>query len=322
MKTYLYFLLDPSENGLWEWKNHTFKHKPFYVGVGVDKRLNVHGSKSDLKNSNNPYKESVFNKLNNLNLKAIRIKILEDISQEEAFSLEIDAISHFKRIIKGGILCNITEGGRNSVYNNLGELNPHSKKVYQYDLNGFFIKEWIGLRSIGRKLNINYNTIGDCCRSNKTSDFTNYSAHNFMWFYDYKGSSIKPYKFKNSNCKKCYVYNLNTLTLIEKFNSIKECGDSLGVDRQVASKSCDKKKLGDFFISSKILNTLILNDIRNRYLHYYFIFDGKSYFRMNLKSVSEVVGVDYLKLKGRVHHKALLNFHLEVNRPVQTLTNN
>jgi hypothetical protein len=45
---YVYIYLDPRKPGWWVFKNHTIKYKPFYIGVGTNKRITVHLNKSNL----------------------------------------------------------------------------------------------------------------------------------------------------------------------------------------------------------------------------------------------------------------------------------
>lgn len=58
----------------------------------------------------------------------------------------------------------------------------NSKKVYQYDLCGNFIKEWKSTREVARFFNIDNIRISRCCR-NLTK-----SALGFKWQYNYKES--------------------------------------------------------------------------------------------------------------------------------------
>ena len=67
----------------------------------------------------------------------------DNLTKEEAINLEIEQIAFYKRYKDGGKLSNITIGGE-TVSDNLitTENDPKcSEKVYQYDLDGNFIKE-------------------------------------------------------------------------------------------------------------------------------------------------------------------------------------
>lgn len=55
--------------------------------------------------------------------------------------------------------------------------NTLRKKIYQYDLQGNFIKEWCGMRVASRELNICYSSIYKCC-SKKVN-----IAGGYVWSY-------------------------------------------------------------------------------------------------------------------------------------------
>lgn len=53
-----------------------------------------------------------------------------------------------------------------------------SKKVYQYDIDGNFIQEFISSSEAGRILNIKNSSISSCCRNKRKT------AGNFKWYYE------------------------------------------------------------------------------------------------------------------------------------------
>lgn len=90
------------------------------------------------------------------------------------------------------------KGENNGMFGKMGKLNPMSKPIFQYDLEGNFIKKWDSCRDADRNLNISYKQISQCL---KTS--TNY-CKGFLWFLTYKGSKIDKYQKYNriQNIKK------------------------------------------------------------------------------------------------------------------------
>lgn len=76
--------------------------------------------------------------------------------------------------------------------------NATSKKVYQYDLNGFFIKSWKSLSSVNRELNI---------QVFPALDKINRSAGHYQWR-TFKLNKIKPYKAKQGVEKLIHVYTI------------------------------------------------------------------------------------------------------------------
>lgn len=67
-----------------------------------------------------------------------------------------------------------------NIINNKKRPSKHNRKVYQYDKNMKFIKEWTNLNEISKELGYNCSAIGNCCLGySKTSN-------GFIWSYDYK----------------------------------------------------------------------------------------------------------------------------------------
>lgn len=79
------------------------------------------------------------------------------------------------------------ENKENNIYTNLEwctkSYNNHynnkhlrcCKKIIQYDLNGFFIKEWSSAREASKALNIQYKNISAVCRGKRNK------CGNFIW---------------------------------------------------------------------------------------------------------------------------------------------
>lgn len=115
---YVYLLLDTRESGNWSYKDLNFDYKPFYVGKGKKKRIEEHYRPSSLKI--NSLKNKIINRIIvDTGEKPKSIKIFENLTEYEAFNIEVDIIKHFGRIDKAtGILSNHTDGGEgHSGYN-------------------------------------------------------------------------------------------------------------------------------------------------------------------------------------------------------------
>jgi hypothetical protein len=114
---YVYFLRrpdkeDPLVPGLWQ---------PFYVGKGHGKRVNSHRKEAEnlLKDSNsynpNVIKNSIIHKLWNQDFDFIEEVVIANISEEDSFYYEMEAITAYGRIDLGtGCLANLTNGGEGS----------------------------------------------------------------------------------------------------------------------------------------------------------------------------------------------------------------
>lgn len=68
-------------------------------------------------------------------------------------------------------------GKCNNMYGKYGNKHHRSKKVYQYNLNGNFIKEWQNAYEIKRELGYSQGEINKCCLNKKNS------AYNYLWKY-------------------------------------------------------------------------------------------------------------------------------------------
>lgn len=163
---------------------HIYKDSkiPFYIGKGNNYRC------ISLASRNSEW----MNIFNNNDIDVILLEYNID-NEDDALQKEIDYISKFKRISDGGSLINITKGGesittefgRNNLgrnnkgsnnyfydkhfvgelnpnYGNKGELNPNSKPVLKFDINGDFIKRYSNLREAGDD-NGDSSAIGLCC---------------------------------------------------------------------------------------------------------------------------------------------------------------
>jgi len=220
-KHYVYIYLDPFKPGKWQYEDITFDYKPFYVGIGVGRRWKEHLSKYNLENDINKIKNKKIKNILNKNENPKIIKIYENLSHQKAKEKEIDVISTFGRIInKSGILTNITPGGDMTSANSLGKNNIHSKQIFQYDLQGNFIKKWECSRDFGRNINKYASNISNCCLGRADS------AYGYVWFYEYKGEKIESYieynRFRDRPeiYKKVYVFNTEN-DLIQTFDSVK-----------------------------------------------------------------------------------------------------
>ena len=135
----------------------------FYVGMGSKER-----AFNDKKGARN-YRWWQYCKENNYEIEIIN----EDLTTNQAWEIEKELIKAFGRngIDKEGQLTNIHEGGH---------ISKSKKKVRQYDLNGFFIKEWesinnaeVWIQSIGVKSR----GVTVCCQ------YKQKSLGGYQWFY-------------------------------------------------------------------------------------------------------------------------------------------
>jgi hypothetical protein len=206
-KCYVYVLMDSSIKMDWQFNNKKFYYKPFYIGMGKDYRINYHGTISDLASTKNTFKKEYIMNLNILGYDIIREKIVENLLPEEACKIEIELIKKFGRIINNsGILTNISKGGELFTY---GSDHPNATSVYQYSLDGIFIKEYLSIVDISID-NLKYvsNRISNCSNKNeKNYPEKIHNACGYIWFKDYKGESIK--QTIDDNDTRIYQYTID-----------------------------------------------------------------------------------------------------------------
>lgn len=203
---------------------------PFYIGIGTC-RLNA--TKNDRyylraynKNSRNNYWIKIANKTDyNIEI------VYEDEDLNIIREKEIELIKLYGRLDqKTGTLCNFTDGGdgafnpssesiRKRLQNTIqrkGKDNHKSRYVYQYSMDGEFIKKYesINLAMIDLELK-NHHGVRSCCIGK------NHYYKNFQWFYEYKGKIISKCKYNGGrNQRKVGKYDINTMKLLENYKSL------------------------------------------------------------------------------------------------------
>jgi hypothetical protein len=120
MEHFVYIYLDPRKPGNYQYGDYTFDYEPLYVGKGNKTRITDHikTAKRRLTKNNKDDKRLKTRFINTLRLiinegyEPIYFKVKENLTEEDAFTLEIDLIKEIGRsCIKTGPLSNITEGG-------------------------------------------------------------------------------------------------------------------------------------------------------------------------------------------------------------------
>lgn len=129
-----------------------------YIGISKDvqKRWAWHGKKYD----RCPHFWNAIQKYGWDNFE--HVVLIENVSLEMANIIERELIKKYKtQNKKYGY--NV-DGGGNGKYGMTGKNNSRSKLIYQYDLNGNFIKEWENAQIASKTLSIPASTIYQSCR--------------------------------------------------------------------------------------------------------------------------------------------------------------
>jgi hypothetical protein len=215
---YVYVFLRPDRPGHYDYDGLVFNMEPFYIGKGSGDRI----SDSEKYIQENSFKCNVINKIHQLNLIIKSEKLMENLTEAEAFICEEKIIKQIGRRkpskrwpCKKGPLVNLTNGGEGYA----------KKPVLQYDMQGNFIKEFpsVGLAMSSTKIS----NISLCCRMKIKM------AGKYIWRYKEKKISpkIDVSDLKNvthGNYPKAVIqYDING-NILSKFDSIKEAMEKTG----------------------------------------------------------------------------------------------
>lgn len=158
------------------------KNEVFYVGIGTKPKKfypSTEYGRAYNKVTRTTYWKNIVNKTDYL----VEI-MLESDSYDFILEKEMEFITLYGRInLKLGSLVNLTDGGKgqvNCLYSKkVREKHSKilSKKVYQYDLEGNFIREWENATIASNNLGIEKTHIGKCCRK------IAYTSGGYKWSY-------------------------------------------------------------------------------------------------------------------------------------------
>jgi hypothetical protein len=109
---YVYIYLDPRKKSKYIFGDYIFNYEPIYVGKGKGYQDTSHFRYSRKKSKIKGMKQIILRELFENNLKPIIIRVLSNISEEEAFDWECEYIKSIGRLCdKSGPLTNLTNGG-------------------------------------------------------------------------------------------------------------------------------------------------------------------------------------------------------------------
>lgn len=124
--------------------------------------------------------------------------------------------------VKGTPESNFKKSINHKFKGKLGKDNPFSKKYYQYNLDGSFIKEWNSSFEVERELGFNSANIRTYSKKKSTS-------YGYIWTREYLGIKIESRikKDRTSTCKAVAQYTLDG-QLVKIYKSQKEAYLELG----------------------------------------------------------------------------------------------
>ena len=240
------------------------KNEPFYIGIGTMVDKNFRSTKSAYSRAYSDYKRNKYwNSIINKTNYEVEI-LLESNDYEFIKQKEMEFIKLYgRKNLKTGILCNLTNGGdgalghisskesnikksinsKKSLLGKKGKEHPCAKVIYQYDLEGNFIKKWESIVDTGFK----------CLKPKSSSKNGNYFFSNgYLWSHNFNISVNKYKKFDYVTHKKeIEMFDLNNNKL-NTFNSIKEAALYLNkisskADISKAANGKRKSALGYFW---------------------------------------------------------------------------
>jgi hypothetical protein len=160
---YVYCYMNPLKPGRYTYENinFSFLYEPFYIGKGSNNRINRHTHSDSLSKDGNVLKCSIIKKIKNENLDIIKIKLYDDLKENDSLYIEMDLIKNIgRRDTKKGPLSNLTDGGEKGMNQNRDVLK---KSIDQYDLSGKLVEKYDSIRSASKKLKIYSGGISSCC---------------------------------------------------------------------------------------------------------------------------------------------------------------
>jgi hypothetical protein len=118
LKNYVYVLLNPLKKGIYKYQEFKFDYEPFYIGISnldsyhLREDMHTNFVKNKSVYAKNKIKNAIIKKILDNKMEPISIRILENISRQEACQKEIELISLIGvRIDRTGPLSNISKGG-------------------------------------------------------------------------------------------------------------------------------------------------------------------------------------------------------------------
>lgn len=130
---------------------------------------------------------------------------------------------------------NIAKGGSGGTTCRDGE-HPSSKKVYQYYLDGTFIREWVNAQRASEELNICVSDIHATCRKNNGIR----QACNYIWSYDYKEYVDKYVRLTGS--RNAILQIDDKFNVVQRYDCISYVNDGI-YSREHITNCCTKKSL-------------------------------------------------------------------------------
>ena len=209
-----------------------------YIGKtnNIEKRLEHHIANREYLNS---HKNSWIKGLINNGISP-KLEIIDEVPVDNWQFWEKHYIKLFKSF--GAKLVNGSEGGDGGVTKEVAEKiskarkgrfygkNSHrAKVVFQYGMNGFFIRKWDSMNMAAKELGIDRSGITRCC----SDKYSENSCGGYMWSLRMAGKL----KYKNKREKPVLQIDMNGNVVIE-WSSCKEAVGDMGITKRYLNSIC------------------------------------------------------------------------------------
>ncbi len=215
---YIYSLVDPREEEIVR-----------YVGKSVCPKSRLRDHIKDYKKTNyrsSTWIKSIIREGVLPKMKILKICPLSEYEINERF---------FVQKYKSDKLTNSDESGQGHTERKrelIENANYNRKPVYQYDIDGSFIKKFKSARDAGRKLNINHSHIIRCCNF--------IIKHTHCYIFSYTKKKVNPIKNPNAVKKSVIEIDIDG-NKKNRWDSLMDCSRSVGIDNGNISRVCNGK---------------------------------------------------------------------------------
>lgn len=287
---YVYIYLNPFVKKQYMTTYGTFEYEPIYVGKGKNNRAYIHINSSSLKINNHRYKK-LKNIIDEIGYEEYKnnyiIKVVSDISNEEALYIEHDIMSQIGTFnflhndIKLGPLLNfsicgninpILFGENNGMYGkNVFDIwkNKYSIDEYRNMINNFCkknsesnLKRWERIKkdkeeykNICHNIKKGVNEYWSNLSEEQYNDIINIRSKNFKKFYkkykNYKNYCIEKYGIDNGII--IYEQHISNIS-----NNLKSFWENASEEFKEKHSSNTKKSIGNFYNKYKSMDNYLL----------------------------------------------------------------
>ena len=210
----------------------------FYIGQtknSVNRRFNCHMSNALKRNNNNKF----YNAISKYGKNNFNIIILEEVSNDKLDEKEIYYILNMKPKY------NTSEGGKSTKgFKNKSLTDSHKKsllesnniKVFQYDLEGNFIRKFLSLKEAGSEISKHcHRTISHCIRGVQKT------ACGYFWSTVFLGIRISPIKKERHKVRPIAQLGLDG-NIIKIWDAMTDIEKELGISTSKICMCCQGKR--------------------------------------------------------------------------------